>query len=100
MSNPFDKVKSAPVAKKLLGYRLRSGCSSYVFRDGSIASAVGGIITNWKPEHKAEIDENVAANCMFEVYDSAEVKASVMEIQKAADSMVVGEVISSAEQSN
>lgn len=80
--NPLAaKAASAQASEpKILGYRLRAGCSSYAYRDGSLVTANGGVITSWLPSQEAELKENVRAGAMTAVTTIEEIRASVAVI--------------------
>ena len=98
-TNPLLAAKNKTVevtpqtSPKLLGYRLKSGCSSYVFKDGSIATTAGGVILNWAGEHERELEDNVASGHMYRVFDSSEIKRNLEAISAGRETMVVDSII-------
>lgn len=94
--NPFEKIqasKTAATEPALIGYRLQSGCSSYVFEDGTLVSAAGGVLTGWDEKYQAEIDRNVATGAFREVFTEQEVRASLAVAIAGTDTLLVGDPV-------
>lgn len=78
--NPLAVAAAAATKPTILGYRLRAGCSTYVFRDGTVVTANGGVITSWLPSQEAELVRNARDGAMTAITSTEELRASVAVI--------------------